>query len=248
MPPRTLEVERELMPAVGDEDIAASQGNGFAATGDPSFAVEVHAGGIHVTARACDVRAGMKCAHAAPPDARHSEASDESRLDLAAQGLGAGGLDLDRGNMTTHEICPELRTLTARDPFGRHRDHGGRSQSKHASPTSERCRREVASVPAEEFVMRTTLAALLLLTMSLWTVAMAHDRRSDEDHVRSLDDQERIAALKRDIPALERLWSEEFIVNAPNNQVVVGRRAVLETFVRAGVINFSIFERQIERI
>ena len=96
--------------------------------------------------------------------------------------------------------------------------------------------------------MRTTLAALLLLTMSLWTVAMAHDRRSDEDHVRSLDDQERIAALKRDIPALERLWSEEFIVNAPNNQVVVGRRAVLETFVRAGVINFSIFERQIELI
>jgi len=96
--------------------------------------------------------------------------------------------------------------------------------------------------------MRTTLAALLLLTMSLWTVAMAHDRRSDEDHVRSLDDQERIAALKRDIPALERLWSEEFIVNAPNNQVVVGRRAVLETFVRAGVINFSSFERQIELI
>src|SRR5438105_7096410 len=96
--------------------------------------------------------------------------------------------------------------------------------------------------------MGKAVAALLLLTMSLWTVAMAHDRRSDEDHVRSLDDQERIAALKRDISALERLWSEEFIVNAPNNQVVVGRRAVLETFVRAGVINFSSFERQIELI
>jgi ketosteroid isomerase-like protein len=96
--------------------------------------------------------------------------------------------------------------------------------------------------------MGKAVAALLLLTMSLWTVAMAHDRRSDEDHVRSLDDQERIAALKRDIPALERLWSEEFIVNAPNNQVVVGRRAVLDTFVRAGVINFSSFERQIELI
>ena len=90
--------------------------------------------------------------------------------------------------------------------------------------------------------MGKAVAAFLMLTMSLWTVAMAQDRRSDEDHVRSLDDQERIAALKRDIPALERLWSEEFIVNAPNNQVVVGRRAVLETFVRAGVINFSIFE------
>ena len=96
--------------------------------------------------------------------------------------------------------------------------------------------------------MGKAVAAFLMLTMSLWTVAMAQDRRSDEDHVRSLDDQERIAALKRDIPALERLWPEEFIVNAPNNQVVVGRRAVLETFVRAGVINFSIFERQIELI
>ena len=96
--------------------------------------------------------------------------------------------------------------------------------------------------------MGKAVAAFLMLTMSLWTVAMAQDRRSDEDHVRSLDDQERIAALKRDISALERLWSEEFIVNAPNNQVVVGRRAVLETFVRAGVINFSSFERQIELI
>ena len=77
---------------------------------------------------------------------------------------------------------------------------------------------------------------------------MAQDRNLEEEHVRVLDDQERIAALKRDVPALERLWSEQFTVNAPNNQVVVGRRAVLDTFVRAGVINFSIFERQIEFI
>ena len=96
--------------------------------------------------------------------------------------------------------------------------------------------------------MRKTLAILLLLTLSPGMVAMAQDRRADEEHVRSLDDQERIAALKRDIPALERLWSEDLTVNAPNNQVVVGRRAVLDTFVRAGVINFSTFERQIEFI
>jgi hypothetical protein len=76
----------------------------------------------------------------------------------------------------------------------------------------------------------------------------AQDRISDEHYVRSLDDEERIAALMRDVPALERLWSEQFAVNAPNNQVVVGRRAVLDTFVRAGVINFSSFERQIEFI
>lgn len=67
-----------------------------------------------------------------------------------------------------------------------------------------------------------------------------------EETVRALDDQERIAALKRDVPGLRRLWSDELVVNAPNNQVVVGRQAVLDTFVGAGIINFSRFDRQIE--
>lgn len=69
---------------------------------------------------------------------------------------------------------------------------------------------------------------------------------SDEQVVRSLDDQERVAALNRDVGALERLWSEQFTVNAPNNQVVVGRHRNLDTFVRSGIINFSAFERSIE--
>jgi ketosteroid isomerase-like protein len=71
---------------------------------------------------------------------------------------------------------------------------------------------------------------------------------SGEATVRALDNQERIAALKRDIPALERLWSEQITINAPNNRVVVGRRSNLDTFVRSGIINFSSFERAIEFI
>ena len=55
---------------------------------------------------------------------------------------------------------------------------------------------------------------------------------SNEELVRSLDHQERVAALNRDVPALERLWSDHFVVNAPNNQVVVGRQENLDTFVR----------------
>jgi ketosteroid isomerase-like protein len=74
----------------------------------------------------------------------------------------------------------------------------------------------------------------------------ALERMSNEELVRSLDDQERVAALNRDVPALERLWSDHFVVNAPNNQVVVGRQENLDTFVRGGVINFSSFERTIE--
>ena len=74
----------------------------------------------------------------------------------------------------------------------------------------------------------------------------AQDRSSDSVTVRSLDDQARVAALKRNIPALERLWSDQLVVNAPNNQVVVGRRAVIDGVVRGGIINFSSFERHIE--
>lgn len=77
---------------------------------------------------------------------------------------------------------------------------------------------------------------------------MAQSPSEDEQRVRALDDQERIAAHSRDIPALERLWSEQFIVNAPNDQVVVGRQAVLDTFVRSGIIDFARFDRQIELI
>ena len=74
---------------------------------------------------------------------------------------------------------------------------------------------------------------------------MEQNRAGDEARVRELDDQERIAVLKRDVP-VERLWSEQLTVNAPNNQVVVGRRANLDMFVHSGIINFSRFDRQIE--
>jgi ketosteroid isomerase-like protein len=93
---------------------------------------------------------------------------------------------------------------------------------------------------------RTALSILLLLGVPAWAGVRAQSRTSEEDAVRSLDDQERMAALKRDVTALERLWSDQFTVNAPNNEVVVGRRAVLDTFVRSGIINFLSFERKIE--
>ena len=71
---------------------------------------------------------------------------------------------------------------------------------------------------------------------------------SDESVVSALDDQERLAALNRDVPELKRLWSEDFTVNAPNNRVVVGRQGNLDAFVRSGIINFTTFDRSIEFI
>ncbi len=91
-----------------------------------------------------------------------------------------------------------------------------------------------------------SLLVAFLLATSFTTRLDAQARSPAEQAVLALDDQERIAALTRDVPALERLWSDQFVVNAPNNRVVVGKRAVLDTFVGAGVINFSSFERNIE--
>ena len=54
---------------------------------------------------------------------------------------------------------------------------------------------------------------------------MAQDQTAEEQQVRALDDEERLAALKRDVSALERLWSDQLMLNAPNNHVVVGKRA-----------------------
>lgn len=87
----------------------------------------------------------------------------------------------------------------------------------------------------------------LVLTAS-GRAAPAEDPRPPEEIVRTLDDEERVAALKRDVRALDRLWSEQFIVNAPNNRVVIGKAAVLEEFSFGGVMGFSAFERRVELI
>jgi ketosteroid isomerase-like protein len=93
---------------------------------------------------------------------------------------------------------------------------------------------------------QTAFSVVLLLVACTSIGVQGRGAMSDEEVVRSLDDQERIAALNRDIPALERLWSEQLTINAPNNQVVVGRQRNLDAFVRSGIINFSSFERTIE--
>jgi ketosteroid isomerase-like protein len=94
----------------------------------------------------------------------------------------------------------------------------------------------------------TGLAIMFLASVAAWPDVRAQGRTSDEATVRALDEEARIATLNRDVPALERLWSDHLVVNAPNNQVVVGKRAVIDGVVRAGVINYSLFERQIEFI
>jgi hypothetical protein len=120
VPPGTLEIECELLPTFGDEDIASSQGDRFTATVDANLAFEVHAGRIHVTARACDVRARMECVHATPGDSGDTDVPDDAGLDLTAQGPLASWLDPYGRDVPAHEISPELRTLPRRDTIRRY--------------------------------------------------------------------------------------------------------------------------------
>lgn len=99
--------------------------------------------------------------------------------------------------------------------------------------------------------MRGISLSLVLLILGAATRVSAAEQESratdDEKAVRSLDDQERVAVLKRDKSAMERLWADELFVNAPNNQLLIGKAAVV-AWVDRGIMNFSSFERHIELV
>ena len=95
-----------------------------------------------------------------------------------------------------------------------------------------------------------TITTWLLLLGCVTAYAGAPTSAPDsttEATIRALDDQERLAALNQDYAALERLWSEHFIVNAPSNQVMPNRSAVLDWF-RKGMTARSSYERSIEQV
>ena len=88
--------------------------------------------------------------------------------------------------------------------------------------------------------MKTIALLILPLLIVLDGGGPAQGQSSAEAKVRSLDDEQRIAALKRDSAALERL-SDQFVANGPNNKVVADKRALLNALVPR-----SSYVRQIE--
>jgi ketosteroid isomerase-like protein len=89
--------------------------------------------------------------------------------------------------------------------------------------------------------VKTRALLVLPLLVVLDGGGLAQGQGSVEATVRSLDDDERAAALKRDTTALERLWSDQFVANGPDNRVVADKRALLKALVPR-----SSYVRQIE--
>jgi ketosteroid isomerase-like protein len=88
----------------------------------------------------------------------------------------------------------------------------------------------------------------MLIASGVLGVAWAEkDPAADERTIRALEEQQRIAILAEDIPTLERLWSEQLVVNNPQNGVTPTRNDVLDN-VKRGLIRYSSFESRIEAI
>ena len=92
------------------------------------------------------------------------------------------------------------------------------------------------------------LATLLFIGSLSSPAAQAQvPHQAIEDTIRALEEQERVAVLKEDVPALEKLWSESLTVNNPQNEISPNRAAVLDR-VKHGLIRYSQFDRRIEAI
>jgi ketosteroid isomerase-like protein len=100
-------------------------------------------------------------------------------------------------------------------------------------------------------MMRVIPLVIVLALGGCTTVASVSPAGSDpaatEDMIRSLELEAGAALLSRDYATLERLWAEEFVVNAPLNVVAPNRQFVLER-IRQGLIRHDRLEPRIEEI
>lgn len=91
------------------------------------------------------------------------------------------------------------------------------------------------------------LSLLLGCSLSVSAAPPEEGDPAEENTIRSLEEQERMAVLNEDVKALERLWAEQLIVNNPQNEISADRSVVLDR-VKRGLIRYSQFERRIEAV
>jgi ketosteroid isomerase-like protein len=89
-----------------------------------------------------------------------------------------------------------------------------------------------------------TPGLVFFLGLSLQQTARA--QQATEATIRQLDQQEGQAVVHGDTATLKRLWAPEFVVNNPDNQIVT--RPQILGFLRRGKIDYTTFERVIEKI
>ena len=89
---------------------------------------------------------------------------------------------------------------------------------------------------------------------SWWALAVlaaaivpAHAAERTEAAVRAATEAERVAILGRDTVAIERLFADDLLVNSPGNRVH-DKAEVLARLRTPGLIDYTVFERTVERV
>jgi len=89
--------------------------------------------------------------------------------------------------------------------------------------------------------------AIAIFATGLVSGQSAKQNNALEQEIRKLDMAEADAVLRSDLPAMEKLWAEDFTVNNPGNEISKGRKEVVR-LVRAGIIKYSSFVREAESV
>ena len=89
--------------------------------------------------------------------------------------------------------------------------------------------------------------AIAIFATGLVSGQSAKQNNALEQEIRKLDMAEADAVLRSDLPALEKLWAEDFTVNNPGNEISKGRKEIVR-LVRAGIIKYSSFVREAESV
>ena len=88
---------------------------------------------------------------------------------------------------------------------------------------------------------------LLIIFTTLAILSYAQENCKTEDEIRRLEQTVVTAILNADTNTLKQVWAPEFLVNNPRNDISGNRDSVL-MIQKAGMINYSSFERVIERM
>ena len=93
------------------------------------------------------------------------------------------------------------------------------------------------------------LLSFAMLALAILGCAGLAQTRADgvwEQQIRAAEERHRNAFLTNDIAALDGMFSDDFIVNSPQNRII--EKGALIGMVRGGVLAISSFDQKIESI
>jgi hypothetical protein len=88
---------------------------------------------------------------------------------------------------------------------------------------------------------------ILLILGIITTSGIVQNQKEIESEILKLEQLVVKGILEADTSILKQVWDPEFMVNTPRNNIAINRDAVFHN-QKAGLINYSSFERVVERI